>query len=156
MSSWHDGWVPMRSTLENGGYPSTSTCGIGESVGGASESVALITPGWVHPDAEPAPHGRANTKAAGRLAYRHEEGVSRGKLLVAGQGGSQAEEGQEVRAFPFVSDGEAVVADEPGDRPTEIRTDPPRSVRRGGDHPRCDVGAGLAPRARDGPDQEAR
>ena len=45
------------------------------------------------------------------------ERVSRGEfgeLLVASQYGGQAEEGQEVAAFAFVSHGEAAVAEEPG------------------------------------------
>lgn len=42
------------------------------------------------------------------------------ELLVAGQGGGQAEEDEEVRALSFVSDGEAAVAEEPGDRPLDL------------------------------------
>lgn len=59
------------------------------------------------------------------IRYRDQEGVSRGEfreLLVAGQGGGQAEEGEEVGALSLVSDGEAAVAEEPGDRPLDLPT----------------------------------
>lgn len=49
--------------------------------------------------------------------------VSRGEFresLVAGQGCGEAEEGEEVAAFSFVPDGEAAVAEEPGDRPLDL------------------------------------
>lgn len=41
-------------------------------------------------------------------------------FFVAGQGGGQAEEGEDVRPLSFVSDGEASVAEEPSDRPFEL------------------------------------
>jgi hypothetical protein len=51
------------------------------------------------------------------------EVVSRGEfreLLVAGKGGGQAEEGEEVGALPLVPDGEAAVAEQPGDGPLDL------------------------------------
>ena len=49
--------------------------------------------------------------------------VSRGRfreLFIAGQCGCEAEEGQEVCALSFVSDGQAPVAEEPRDRPFDL------------------------------------
>jgi hypothetical protein len=46
----------------------------------------------------------------------HLEHVSFGELLVAGDFGSEGEEGQEVARFAFVADGRAPVAGQPGDR----------------------------------------
>lgn len=51
------------------------------------------------------------------------DGVSRGEfceLLVAGQGCGEAEEGEEMAALAFVSDGEPAVAEQPGDRPLDL------------------------------------
>jgi hypothetical protein len=88
------------------------------------------------------------------------------ELLVAGQGGGQAEEGEEVRTLSFVSDGAAAAAEEAGGRPFDLpavpteafagldagprdaRDEPaqpilPRARREG--HPRIAVGALLRP-----------
>jgi hypothetical protein len=42
------------------------------------------------------------------------------ELLVTGQGGCETEEGEEVGALSFVSEGEPTVAEEPGDRPFDL------------------------------------
>ncbi|MDQ0700963.1 hypothetical protein QF048_007490 [Streptomyces sp. W4I9-2] len=59
-----------------------------------------------------------------------------GEFLVADQGGGEAKEGEEVAAFSFVPDGEAAVAEEPGDRPLDLPAMPSEPLTR------LDTGAG--------------
>ncbi|NIJ11162.1 hypothetical protein FHU38_001506 [Saccharomonospora amisosensis] len=44
------------------------------------------------------------------------ESVSFGEFLVAGDGCAECEEGEVVAGFAFISDGQAAVAGQPGDR----------------------------------------
>lgn len=60
------------------------------------------------------------------------------ELLVAGESGSETEEGEEVGALSLVPDGEPAIAEQPGDGPLDLPAVPAEPLARL-DHGPCDA-----------------